>query len=317
MSGGTHYDILGIPQTASEIEIKKAFRTLSLKYHPDRNSSEEALSKMKDITGAYEILKDPDSKKKYDMQLKFGGNNNASNMEEFNDINNIFNMMFNGFPGMSPNMKAHAGMQQNPNIRVFHSGGQGGQFHMRTQFPHVRRPEIIHKRATISLEQVFTGCVIEIEIERTVEKNDEITSETENMYINIPSGILHNETVTLHDKGHIVNDLIGNINITILVENHTTFIRQGQDIIMKKQITLKEALCGFVFEFVYLNGKKLSLNNKDNYAVIKPGYKKLISGMGIKRENNQGNFIIHFDVEFPDTLSDEKRLQISAIFTEE
>jgi DnaJ-class molecular chaperone len=86
---------------------------------------------------------------------------------------------------------------------------------------------------------------------------------------------------------------------------------------MKKSITLKEALCGFVFEFTYLNGKKLSLNNKENYTVIKPGYKKIIPGMGIKRENNVGNFIVEFDIKFPETLSLEDREKISEILPDE
>lgn len=313
MSEKNHYEVLGVSENANEAEIKKAFRSLSLKYHPDRNSSEEAKSKMQEITGAYEVLKDPEAKKKYDMQRKFGGGpNSMPNMNEFNDMNNIFNMMFHGFPHMKDN-----GMPGNPNIRVFHNGAPGSNFHVRTQFNHIRKPSIITKRSTITLEQAFTGCVIELEVERTIEKKGEVTKETENMYINIPSGILHNETVSLHDRGNVIDDVVGHVNITILIEHNKEFIRQGQNIIMKKSITLKEALCGFVFEFTYLNGKKLSLNNKENYTVIKPGYKKIIPGMGIKRENNVGNFIVEFDIKFPETLSLEDREKISEILPDE
>jgi len=314
MAEKTHYEILGVSENSSEIEIKKAYRTLSLKYHPDRNSSNEAKSKMQDITGAYEVLKDPDAKKKYDMQLKFGGGgggfNNMPNMNEFNDINSIFNMMCHGFPNMRDN-----GMPGHPNIHVFHNSMPGRNFNVRHQTNHVRKPSIINKHSTITLEQAFTGCVVEIEVERTIEKDSEITKETENMYINIPSGILHNETVSLHDKGNVINEHFGSVNITILLEPHKDYIRQGQNIIMKKTITLKEALCGFVFEFTYLNDKKLSLNNRENYTVITPGYKKIIKGMGITRENSVGNFIVEFDIKFPETLSLEDREKISEILS--
>lgn len=306
MSTPTHYEVLNIEPTASESEIKKAYRSMSLKYHPDRNQSEDAKTIMQNITGAYEVLSDPESKKKYDMQLKFG-NNTMPGSAEFNDINNIFNMMFNGIPGMAQHMHG------NPNIRVFHNGMQNGQFNIRTTFQHIRRPDNINKKTVITLDQAYTGCVIEVEIERTIETNGEIKKENESMYINLPSGVMHNETITIPEKGNTIDDKSSNVNITVYIETHKDFIRQGLDIIMKKKISLKEALCGFLVEFTYLSGKKLALNNNENHTVIKPGYKKVIPSMGINREGKIGNFIIHFDVEFPDTLSEEIRKQIEEI----
>jgi DnaJ-class molecular chaperone len=305
----THYDVLGISESATESEIKKAFRSLSLKYHPDRNSSEEAIEKMQEITGAYEILKDPSLRKDYDMQLKFGGQGNVD-MPNMDDLNDLFGMMFGGMPGMAQQMQGMGG----PNIRVFHQGGLGPQqFHMRTQFNHVRNPEIIKKQITITLEQAYNGCIVELDINRTIETEGSIIREEENIFVNIPSGILHNENITLHEKGNVLNEKKGAININVLIETNSIFIRQGLDIIMKQKISLKEALCGFTFEFTYLNGKKLSLNNTGNYTVIKPGYSKVIPNMGITRENNTGNFIVHFDVEFPEQLSEETRMKLTEI----
>lgn len=313
----THYEVLGVSDTATDTEIKKAFRSLSLKYHPDRNSSSDAVQKMQEISGAYDILKNEDTKQKYDMELKTGINmNDMPNMNEFNDINNIFSMMFNGAGGMenmANHMQGMSGMSGMPGVRIFHNGMPGANFNIRTQFHHNRMPEIINKRVSISLEQAFTGCVIEVEIDRIIEKNNEVSREKEEMYVNIPSGIYHNESITIHEKGNVLNSMIGNINITVLIENNTEFIRQNLDIIMKKKVSLKESLCGFVAEFTYLNGKRLSLNNNDNITVIKPGFKKIIPNMGIKRENNVGNLIIHFDVDFPEKLDKEAREQIDKI----
>jgi DnaJ homolog subfamily B member 4 len=313
----THYEVLGVSDTATDTEIKKAFRSLSLKYHPDRNSSSDAVQKMQEISGAYDILKNEDTKQKYDMELKTGINmNNMPNMNEFNDINNIFSMMFNGMGGME-NMGNHmhgmSGMPGMPGVRIFQNGMPGANFNIRTQVHRNRMPEIINKRVSISLEQAFTGCVIEVEIDRAIERNNEVSREKEEMYINIPSGIYHNEVITIHEKGHVLNSMVGNINITVLIENNTEFIRQDLNIIMKKKITLKESLCGFVAEFTYLNGKRLSLNNKDNITVIKPDFKRVIPNMGINRENKIGNLIIHFDVEFPENLDKETREQIDKI----
>lgn len=305
-----HYNILGVSENASENEIKKAYRSLSLKYHPDRNKTEEAKIKMNEINAAYEVLGDKDSKDRYDYERKFSGGGGGMPMpgaDEFQDINNIFSMMFGG-------QQPFAGMPGagNPNIRVFHNG-RPGHFQFNTQFQQIRRPDVINKQIIITLEQCYTGCVIELDVERTIENGNEIKRETENMYINIPKGINDKEVVTIHDKGNIVNSMVGNINITVNIENKTKYIRQGLDIILKTSITLKEALCGFSTEFTYLNGKKFSLNNKENFNLIKPGYKKVIQNMGITRENAVGNLIIHFEIDFPETLDKSVRLKLAEI----
>ena len=76
------------------------------------------------------------------------------------------------------------------------------------------------------------------------------------------------------------------------------------DLIYKKTVTLKEALCGFSLEIVHLNGKTLLLNNTKNATIVKPNYRKIVPNLGIMREGNVGNMIIEFNVVFPDTLSD-------------
>ena len=79
------YEILGVNNDASDIEIKKAYRTLSLKYHPDRNPSEEATKKFQEINEAYETLGDTELRKKYDRKDAMGENLNFTNADQFND----------------------------------------------------------------------------------------------------------------------------------------------------------------------------------------------------------------------------------------
>jgi DnaJ-class molecular chaperone len=305
-----YYDILGIKEDASESEIKKAYRALSLQYHPDRNQSDEAKGKMNLINEAYSTLGDKDDKKKYDHKRKFGGGFGGMNIpgdNDFQDINNIFNMMFAG-AGMPPGMGVN--MNGGPQIRVFRNG-HGAQFH----FNHggIKRPDVIHKNVVITLEQSFNGCVIEVDVDRTIEKDDEVKKENETLYVNIPTGVGNNDVLTLQGKGNVVNTMISDIKIKVTVENKTPFIRQGLDIILKRTLTLKESLCGFLVEFTYLNGKKFAVNNKDNYTVIKPGFKKVIPGMGMVKENQKGNFILHFDIEFPNALEEDVRKKIEEL----
>lgn len=305
-----YYDILGIKEDANESEIKKAYRTLSLQYHPDRNASNDAKDKMNLINEAYSTLGDKDDKQKYDHKRKFGGGFGGMNIpsdNDFQDINNIFNMMFAG-AGMPPGMGVN--MNGGPQIRVFRNG-HGAQF----QFNHggIKRPDVIQKNVVITLEQSFNGCVIEVDVDRTIEKHDEVKKENETLYVNIPTGVGNNDVLTLQGKGNVVNTMISDIKIKVTVENKTPFIRQGLDIILKRTLTLKESLCGFLVEFTYLNGKKFAVNNKDNYTVIKPGFKKVIPGMGMVKENQKGNFILHFDIEFPNVLEEDVRKKIEEL----
>ena len=296
-----YYDVLGVKEDASDTDIKKSYRTLSLKYHPDRNTSADAVDKIQSINEAYETLGDPGARKQYDMKRKGGGGGgggggpftNMGGNNNFTDINDIFNMMFNG--------------QGGPGVRVFHNG-MPSTFHSRP-----RPPAPVLVQIDLTMEQVFSGCVFPIEINRKIintETGDE-TTDNETMYVNIPSGINNGETVVLHDKGNVVNSVRGHVNIKILIKNTSEFQRHGLDLIYNKKITLKEALCGFSFEITHLSGKKLAVNNTDVPNIIKPGFKKLVSAYGLKRENNVGNLIVVFDIIFPDKLTPEQAQTIS------
>ena len=313
-----YYATLEVNRDASETEIKKAYRALSLKYHPDRNpGNDEAANKFKEINLANEVLSDPEKRKRYDL----GGSENVDNphfgagggpgMEQFHDINNIFNMMFG--QGMGAGMPGMPGM---PNVRVFTSqGGPGGPggFHHHF-FQQFQKPPPIIKNVQITLEQMYFGASIPIEIERNVVHNGIQSTELETLHIDIPKGIDENEAMVIRDRGHSINgEIYGDLKFTFQLTGSSPFIRQGLDLIYKKTITLKEALCGFLFEIHHLNGKMLSMNNQNSRTVIKPGYKKVIPALGMQRENSSGNLIIEFLVEFPDQLTAEQITELNEI----
>jgi len=125
------------------------------------------------------------------------------------------------------------------------------------------------------------------------------------MYINIPAGINHGETVLLQDMGNVVNGRKGHVQLQISVAKHELFTRSGLDLIYNKTISLKESLCGFTIEINHVSGKRFSINNATNPTVIVPQYKKVVPGLGMKRDNNTGNLIIVFDVQFPASISPE------------
>jgi len=305
-----YYETLGVSKDANETEIKKAYRQLSLKYHPDRNPSEDAKDKIQEINQAYETLSDTAARQNYDMEQTFGGapgghgGHHFGNMNEFQDINNIFNMMFGGgggFPGM-PGMPP--GFPGGPGIRIFHNG---------QMFHAMQKPEPIIKTLHMTLEQSYHGCNIPVEIERWIISNNTKSSEKEVLYVNVQPGIDDNEQLIIPDKGNMINDVRGEVKIVIQITNDTQFKRNGLDLVFNKTVTLKECLCGLSFEMTHLNGKKFHINNINNTTIIKPNYKKVIPSMGMTRDNSIGNMIIHFDVEFPDTLTPEQITALSSI----
>ena len=307
----TFYEILGVDKNASESEIKKAYRTLSLEFHPDRNSSIEATQKFQEISEAYETLSDPQKKEEYDFEQEhghghmghgfpFGGGGHPfaqhmGGMGGGHDIHDIFNMMFSGggagfpgggFPGMGPN------------IRIFHNG-----------IPVIQKPAPIQKEISITFEQSFTGIpALQIKFDRVVVVQQIQSNEEEIITLNIPAGIAEGETIVLQEKGHVIQDKVkGDLHLQIKVQPHKEFSRNGMDLIYKKTLTLKESLCGFSLEIPHLSGKMLRISHSATSHVIKPNEKKPIPGFGmVKNGQTPGNLIIEFDITFPDKLNEEQ-----------
>jgi len=310
----THYEILGVAKDASETDIKKAYRKLSLQYHPDRNPDPEATEKYKAINEAHEILSDEQKREQYNMELQFGAGAKGMPGGGPGGMNDIFNMMFGGgfpgFPGMPggggfPGMDPMSGFG-GPGIRVFHSGGPGG-LHEQI-FQQMTKPQAIQIMVNITLEQVYHGATINVEFERQVTKDNMRYSEINSTSINVPPGIEENEVIILQGKGHSVSErgIKGDVKIIFKVENNTIFTRERMDMKYTRTITLKEALCGFGFEIHHLSGKTLNMNNQQNVMVVKSGYKKIISGLGFNKNGQTGNLIIELLVELPDVLTAEQ-----------
>jgi len=300
----SHYEILGITKDASEIEIKKAYRSASLKYHPDRNSSKEAVTKIQEINEAYEILSDNDKKKEYDNELNGVRTNPFQQMNtnlntEFGDINSMFNMMFNGRP-------LHPGM---PNVQVFRNGNS--TTHVFTSNSNMGPPPIMTKNVEITFEQSYSGCSIPIEIERWVQQDNNKIPEVEQLMIQIPEGVNNNETILLKEIGNRNQYGKGDVKLIIRINNTTDFKRQNLDLFCDKELSLKEALCGFSFEFIHINGKKLSINNNNPVTIIKEGQCQVFKGLGMKKNGHGGNLIFTFHVKFPSELTDAQRAHLS------
>ena len=193
-----------------------------------------------------------------------------------------------------------------PGIRIFHQGGgnpMSSQF-----FQQLNKPPPIIKNIQITLEQVYFGGSVPIEIEKWNVINNIREDEKQVIHITIPAGIDDNEVIVLRECGNSINGTLkGDVKICIKTLNDTEFKRNGLDLYITKNITLKEALCGFKFDIQHINKKTFSFNNLTEPIIVKPGFKKTIPGLGMKRENATGNLIIDFNITFPDKLTEDQR----------
>jgi DnaJ-class molecular chaperone len=300
------YNILGVTEKASKNDIKRAYRDLSLKYHPDRNcGNTDFNSKFQEINEAYETLSDDQKREGYDqsrrnpfMSMSSGGGGGSINLDDL--LNNLFGGGVGGMfseGGFQPHImhQNQNCFNGNPNIRIFHTVGQN-----------IQKPIPIVKTININMEQILNGGTIPVEIERWIIENGLKVFENETIYVSIPQGIDDNEIIILKNKGNVLNDdCRGDLKLFVKVENNTEFERHGLDLLINKTISLKESLCGFSFELKYINGKTYTLNNSLG-NIIPPNYKKVIPNMGLTRDERVGNLIIHFIVEFPEKIEINK-----------
>ena len=306
------YEILGVEPKATKDEIKKAYRALQMKYHPDKNpGNKDCMTMTQKINEAYEVLGDEQKRAEYDMMR-----NNPNPFMRMHThvqevpIDEIFKMFFNDMQGggMPPGFMHAGGFMPGggfmppggPGIRIFHGDP-------------MNKPVPIIKHMQINLSQVLTGALVPLEIERWVVEDGKKVFEKETIYVDIPQGIDDNEMIVLRNKGNVISDQIkGDIKITILVQNTSEFKRSGLDLILEKTITLKQALCGFKFDINYPNGKTYTMNNNKG-NIVPPEYKKVYPGMGIKRGEHTGHMVIVFHVNFPENLTEEQIDKLESI----
>jgi len=308
-----HYEILGVDENASADEIKKAYRKLSLQCHPDRNNnSAESTTKFQNISAAYEILSDDNSRRNYDMQLHMpnGGMQFSPGMPFPPGMN--FNMGGNGMPTFfTTNVEIDpADIFSFLSSNIFCGGGGGGgmrnMFNMENIKQKLAKPTPIIKTETITLSKAYTGYNMPIEITRWIVENDLKREETETIYLPIPRGVDNNEIIIIREKGNSLSEHNkGDIKVFIKIQNDTEFERNGLDLILNKTISLKDALCGFVFDMNYLDGRVFKLNNNAG-NIVTHNYNKVIQGLGMKREEHTGNLIINFSVTFPEKLTQQQ-----------
>jgi curved DNA-binding protein len=209
------YETLGVGESASADEIKKAYRKLARKYHPDINKDPEAQETFKEINAAYEVLSDSEKKSQYDQfgDQMFGGQNFhdfAQGQGANVDLDEILRQMFGGGGGFS----SSGGF-----------GGFGGGFGM---------PDLdVQSRITVPFQTSIVGG-----------KHQVTTGDGEKFDIKIPAGIKTGETLRVRGKGKSHQGQRGDLMIRVEVAPSTEYERKGNELYKEIDIPLKLALFG-------------------------------------------------------------------------
>jgi DnaJ-class molecular chaperone len=328
-----YYKILEIDKAASSDDIKKAYRRLSLKYHPDKNANDyEKTEKFKQITEAYQTLGIHDKKVQYDI---FTGPMGGLMGGAIGAMSEGFSPQFmNSFFGQAngANIQSGQGMQ-NGSIdmtefmnMMFSQPMEFGEDNTRPSFmsqhrPHQRhnnmhsihKPKSIKKMIEITIEQSYTSSVLPLEIERWVLENNMRTQETETLYITIPKGVDNNELIVVKNKGNAMSEhLRGDVKVIIKILPHELYERKGLDLIIHKDITFKDSICGFSFNLNHLDGRSYKINS-DSGFLLNNNNQKVIDKFGIERDEHKGNLIIIFKIIFPEKFTPEQIEKLNEI----
>lgn len=262
-----YYKILGVDKKASNEEIKRAYRKLALKYHPDKNKgNKKAEEKFKEINEAYAVLSDDEKRKQYDMFGTEGFHQRFSQEDILRNFNfgDIFKEF--GFSSGSDDIldrifgtgrrrakRGGTGFSQQASSRTFNFdesfGSAAGPFEAAQGYTTSKGQDIMYN-LSVTLEEVAAGS------EKKISYRKGINAET--VSVRIPKGISTGKKLRLSGKGMEdrsggpPGDLYFNIN----VQPHPVFFRDGDDIYLDKEIALSDAIFGTSIDVETFEGKK-------------------------------------------------------------
>lgn len=286
------YAVLGVPRNATQDQIKKAYRDLARKHHPDMNQGDKkSEEKFKEIQHAYETLSDPEKKKTYDMfgTSSFGGQRTGGGSYRqysrgFPDIDEIFKDIFSQGGG------------------AYGMGGAGGSFGDIFDFSNVRqqprRPKNIQHTLTLDFETAVKGGEKELLVKSPEGGTKKIT-------VKIPAGVKTGSKVRLPGKGEQINSMAGDLILEIKVLSHPVFRRENDDIYIDLPLTVYEATLGTLIDVPTIESPvKLTIP-----PGVGSGTKMRLREKGVKnpKTGERGDQFVVIQIAMPEKSSEDMK----------
>ena len=289
-----YYKILGINKGASDAEIKKAYRKLAMKYHPDHTKGDKsAEEKFKKISEAYAVLSDKDKRKEYDTFGSEGFRQRFSQEDIFRgfDFGDIFKEF--GFGGADFSGTRGGGRRFN--------FGQGSPFNFAggQQQARVKGSDLVYE-LPLTLREVATGA------SKTVSFQHQ--GRSENLTVKIPQGLITGKQMRLAGKGNPspYGGPSGDLYIKSKVLDDRMFSVQEYDLYLNQALKLSEAILGITISVPTIDDKQLSLKIPSG---TKHGTKMRLSGHGLPhmKDGKKGDLYVRIQLIIPKNLTKEQK----------
>lgn len=286
------YQILGVSKGVTDAELKKTYRKLARKYHPDSNSGNAAAeAKFKEISEAYSVLSDPEQRAEYD-QIRAMGTGGArftsgggGGGQGFDDM---FGGMFGGGGGRGGQYSAQGGQNFEDIFNMFGGGARGPQ-----------PGRDVQASTTLDFETAVNGHTVTLQ------------APTGTVKVKIPAGVSDGQKIKVRGKGEPSPNggPAGDIILTVAVRKHPVFERDGQNLRLKLPVTFSEAALGATVEVPTLGGSTVKLK-------IQPGTPSgrvlRVKGRGVNSAKGIGDLLAEVQVVVPSHLSDKAREALEA-----
>jgi DnaJ family protein B protein 4 len=328
--GVDYYNILRVNRNSTDEDLKKAYKKLAMKWHPDKNSDSEAESMFKQISLAYDVLGDPIKRQIYDLYGEEALNSNqfpattprpgninkgfqAKGSFKVNrrvEEDNIFGELFRGSGDFAGNKnrcfveKSAKPTNTQPLRRSTTGFGSGG-----------KKAADVENLLGCSLEELYKGSKRTMVISRIVPDDSGKPRQIEEILkIDIKPGWKNGTKITFPEKGNQEPGRTpGDLIFVVDEKPNAIFKRDGNDLIVNQKITLLEALTGRTIDLITLDGRNISVPLK---GITRPSHEMVIpnEGMPISKEpGKKGNLRIKFDVKFPSSLTEEQKFDLKRV----
>lgn len=336
------YRLLGVERTASEADIKKAYKKLAMQHHPDRGGDEATF---KSISRAYEVLSSPEKRQLYDAygeqgldNAEQGGGGPGMGTDPFDLFSSMFGFNAGAGPRGKPRTKdsiyelqlsleeLYQGTTRNikftRDVVCKRCDGQGGFNVQQCRHCKGTGQQVHMQQMGLFVQQVVSQCshcdgkgtVIDPANVCGSCKGTGLQKEKTEFPIDVEPGALDGHEFRFRGRadeapGHDTGDVV----IVVREKRHKAFQRIHDSLVMSKKISLVEALCGFQFSVPFLDGQDLQVRSKPG-QIVKDGDMMVIPGRGMPTKSTQhGDLFLVLEVQYPDNLSHEQRGQLHGI----